>query len=44
MTLVTRSEEPRAHMTLVTRSEPKIRLGTRVFDFAVLYLLAIIKR
>ena len=31
-------------MALVTRLEPKIRLGTRVVDFAVLCLLAIITK
>ena len=31
-------------MTLVTRSKPLIRLGTRVIDFAVLCLLAIITK
>jgi len=44
MTIVTSSVEPRAHMTLVTRPEPKIRPGTRVIDFAVLLLLAIITK
>ena len=44
MALVTRSEEPRAHMALVTISEPKIRLGVRVIDFVVLCLLAIIAK
>ena len=29
-------QEPRAHIAFVTRSEPKIRLGTRVIDFIVL--------
>ena len=37
-------QEPRAHMALVTRSEPKIRLGTRVFDFAVLCLFVVITK
>ena len=37
-------QEPRAHMALVTRSEPKMRLGTRVIDFTVLCLLAIITK
>ena len=34
MALVTRSEEPRAYLALVRRSETKIRLGTRVIEFA----------
>ena len=37
-----KSQEPRAHLALVRRSEPKVRLGTRVIEFAVLCLLAII--
>ena len=28
-------QEPRAHMALVTRSEPKIRLSTRIINFIV---------
>ena len=42
MALVTKSEEPRTHVTLVTMLEPKIRLGTRVIDFGELSLSAII--
>ena len=35
MALVTRSEDPRAQKTLVTRSEPKIRLGNPVSMISV---------
>jgi len=42
MKLVTKSKEPRGHKALVTRSDPKTRLDTKVIDFAELCLLAII--